>query len=336
MLRGLALLFASHDPGLPVEVAWRGEASCPALGFRAELAEYLAETKEPRPLKVAVEVKERARRWTAALELTTTDGTSRRSLTGSSCAEVSEAAAFVTAVVVDPGVLMRSPGAPAVEEAPVIEAPIVPEPRATEDAPAVPEPPLAPLMTPPPVVAPQTAAPEQRPRARRILGFVRPGGGFEAFGMPGIGPQANLAGGLIGLKWRAEVFAMYRAPSDTYVDSVDPPAGARVRMWAVGARGCGVLRPSVLEVPLCVGIEAGQVIARGLGYGLAQSDRIPWAAALVGPALAWAPRRWFALWLGVDAGIPLVGGSFESDGAGVLFKIIRFSLRAGVGVELRF
>lgn len=167
------------------------------------------------------------------------------------------------------------------------------------------------------------------------MGFVRVAGGLEALGMPRVGPQGQLAGGLLGRRWRAELVASYRAPT-TQFTAVDPAAGARVRMWAVGARGCGVLRPSVLEIPLCAGLEAGQAIGDGVGFPGRQRDRIAWLAAVLGPALAWAPRPWLALWLGVEVGLPLVRGSFNAAGLGTMFEFAPVSLRAALGVELRF
>lgn len=333
-MRALALVVLVA-PALPVEVTWQGEASCPVAGFTSELDAYLADTREPRAVEVAVTVRAAGGRWTSELSLKTADGTSRRSLSGSSCAEVSQAAAFVTAVVVDPGVLTRPAAEPAAEPA-LAEDPIVPEPQEVP-APADPGPPEIAAPEPEPTIPRVPASESARPR--RVRGFVRPSGGFEAFGMPKIGPTAGLAGGVIGKAWRVEVFGMYRAPSDIYVEEDGARlAWARLRMWAVGARGCGVVRAAIFEVPLCAGLEAGQVVGQGLGYELRQTDRIPWAAALVGPALAWAPRRWFALWLGVDAGVPLVGGRFRSRGEpdDRLYTILRFSLRAGLGVEARF
>ncbi|MBL9105393.1 MAG: hypothetical protein JNL82_30920 [Myxococcales bacterium] len=330
-MRALALVVLVA-PALPVEVTWQGEASCPLAGFNSELEAYLADSREPRAVRVTVEVREAAaKRWTAELVLKTEDASSRRALSGSSCAEVSQAAAFVTAVVVDPGVLTR----PAAEPA-LAEDPIVPEPHEVP-APADPGPPEIAAPEPEPTIPRAPASEPARPR--RVRGFVRPSGGFEAFGMPKIGPTVSLAGGVLGEAWRVEVFGMYRAPSDVHVEEDGARlAWARLRMWAVGARGCGVVRAAIFEVPLCAGLEAGQVVGQGLGYEMRQTDRIPWAAALVGPALAWAPRRWFALWLGVDAGVPLVGGRFRSRGEpdDRLYTLLRFSLRAGLGVEARF
>jgi hypothetical protein len=168
-----------------------------------------------------------------------------------------------------------------------------------------------------------------------VRGFVRLAGGLEALGMPRVGPQAALAGGLLGGRWRVELTAMYRAPTTQYTE-VDPSAGARVRMWALGARGCGVLRAGAVELPLCGGLEAGQALGEGVGFGGARTDRLPWVALVFGPALAWAPRPWLALWLGADLAAPLLRGTFSAVGLGPMFEIAPVSLRATAGLELRF
>jgi hypothetical protein len=327
-LLALALALHSAEPP-PVDVTWRGDEACPATHFHGRLAAYLADAEQQRPVRVVITV-EQGKQWTADLALTSDGGRTDRRLTGNACNEVADAAAFVTAVAVDPGVLAR----PHPDEH---DQPPLPEP--TPDIIAVPPPAVVPEPPPPdpPVPAPAPIEPaEPRPAPRpRIGGFVRASGGFEALALPRIAPTASLTLGLLGQRWRVELGGTYRAPTAQYRDD-HPDIGAQLRLWTVAARGCGVLRPSVLEIPLCGGLEAGQVLARAIGYDGARSGRAPWLALVVGPALAWAPRRRIALWLGVELGVPLIGGSFTSDGLGELYTIKRISLRAGLGVEVRF
>lgn len=334
-MRSIVLAFALQTAS-PVDVTWRGDDTCPIERFNAKLAAYLAGASEQRPVRVVIDVRQ-GKRWTADLALTTADGRSDRHLAGNSCAEVADAAAFVTAVVVDPGVLARPPPEPLVDPAPA-PAPIVAPPPDLVPEPPPPDPPVS---TTPPLERP-TATPAPRPK-RRPGGFVRLGGGLEALGLPRVAPTANLTAGLLGRRWRVELGGMYRAPTRA-PNPVEPTIGARIRLWTVAARGCGVLRPWVLEIPLCAGVEAGQAIAHGYGYA-GRTERVPWVAALVGPALAWAPRRWIALWLGVELGVPVIGGRFAScesptnceptEALPDHFNIPRYSVRAGLGLELR-
>lgn len=327
-MRLLALALALHtaEPP-PVDVTWQGDETCPATHFHGRLAAYLEGAEQQRPVRVVITVQQ-GKQWTADLALTSDGGRTDRHLTGNACNEVADAAAFVTAVAVDPGVLAR----------PHPDEGDQPLPEPTPDIVAVP-PPVIPDPPPPdpPVPKPAPVEPaEQRPTPTprpRLDGFVRASGGFEAFALPRIAPTANLTLGLLGQRWRVELGGTYRAPTVEHRDDL-PELGAKLRLWTVAARGCGVLRPSALEIPLCGGLEAGQVLARGT-YDGAGSGRLPWLAAVVGPALVWAPRRRFALWLGVELGVPLIGGNFTSDGR-ELSTIKRISLRAGLGLEVRF
>ncbi|MFY0539852.1 hypothetical protein [Nannocystis pusilla] len=89
-------------------MTWRGDPRCAQHGFQDSLARYLAGATESRPVRVSVDVRREAEgRWSATLDLEAAEGRSKRTLRGRSCAEVGDAAAFVTAVVVDPGVLTR-------------------------------------------------------------------------------------------------------------------------------------------------------------------------------------------------------------------------------------
>jgi len=328
-LLALALALASAEPP-PVDVTWQGDETCPATHFHGRLAAYLEGAEQQRPVRVVVTVQQ-DRQWTADLALTSEGGRTDRRLTGNACNEVADAAAFVTAVAVDPGVLARPhPGEPG---EPLPEQPQEPNPDVlTVPPPAVvpePPPPDPPVPTPAPV---KPAEPKPTPR---VGGFMRVSGGLEAFALPRVAPTVHLTLGLLSQRWRVELGGTYRAPTVVY-DDVHPQAGASIRLWAVAARGCGVLRPSVLEIPLCGGLEAGQVLGKGTGYDEARPNHLPWLAAVVGPALVWAPRRSFALWLGVELGVPLIGGTFTSDGLGDVYTIKRISLRAGLGLEVRF
>jgi len=333
----------------PVELEWTGEPDCARGHFAASLAAYLGGVQGAEPLRVEVRTQKRAR-WTLTLTLVGADGRSVRQLHGPSCASVSEAAAFITAVALDPSVLDRagSPAGSGTPEPPV-EATMPADPGAPLVPPAPPEPgaPVAPAVLEPAAAAlpspPEPAeigrvpepAPAVRGRPRGPRGFVRVAGGLEALGMPKVGGQVQVAAGPLGRAWRVELRGSYRAPTSAST-AENPAVGGRIGLWTVGAHGCGVLRPAVLEVPLCAGVEAGQAVGEGFGFADRQRSRLPWAAITVGGALAWAPRRWLALWLGFELGVPLVRGSFGVGGLGIAHRIGAVSPRAALGIELRF
>jgi hypothetical protein len=315
----LALTLAGPVAAPPVDVEWHGDPTCPSdHPFKHDIATHLYGGEATTEVHARVDVAQIDDVWALTLTLTTADGASTRELTGASCAAVSAAAAFITALVVDPGLLTR-------ERAP--------EPTIAE---------------PPPIAAPTTAAPAPapivaRPPARRsppreptpVRGFLRLAGGLEAFTLPRVGPSLNPAVGLQGERWRLELTGLYRAPTRAHAE--DPRVSARLRLWSLGVRGCGLIRRGRLEIPLCLGVEAGQAIGDADGpLARAQRARLPWLAAVAGPALAWAPRPWLALWVGVDVAVRTIPGKFTVTGAGDVHTIGPVGLRAALGVEARF
>ncbi|MFZ6184860.1 hypothetical protein [Nannocystis pusilla] len=377
----LVLALVAALPAQSVDVTWRGDPRCAQHGFQDSLARYLAGATESRPVRVTVDVRREGEgRWSATLDLEAAEGRSKRTLRGRSCAEIGDAAAFVTAVVVDPGVLTRPAegaivpapsaapaGKPAPEDMPSETSPA--EAGASDMSPGAAESGISDMSprtglsgadtshmssgaggsAPPDEPAPAAVtrpgplqgdvssdmSPKTDARAARLRGFVRVTGGLEALGMPRVGPAVGLAGGLSGRRWRVEVTGLYRAPTTEYTQ-IDPQAGARVRLWAVGGRGCGVLRARQVEFPLCGGLEGGQALGEGVGFAGGRADRIAWLAVVFGPAVAWAPRPWLALWFGADVGVPLLGGTFSAAGLGRMFTIAPVSLRAALGLEFRF
>jgi hypothetical protein len=344
-LVALALTLAGPAALDGVDVQWAGDPTCPSDQFRRSLAGHLAGVAAGPPIRVVVTVRAQQHAWSAELALTTPDGPGVRSVSGPTCASVSAAAAFITALVVDPDLRVPEP-APAAARPP--PDPVVAPPAEPAPSPS-PEPVVAPPAEPAPSPSPSTAttdlapdpiaaqprpAPSRSP-PRRVRGFLRLAGGLEALGLPRVGPQLSPGVGLIGPRWRVELGAVYRAPTRA-TSAVAPDVGGAIRLWALGLRGCGVVHPRPLEVPLCLGVEAGQ--ARGDGFGVddPQRVRLPWLAVTAGPALAWAPRPWIAVWLGLDVAVPLIRARFAVENLGDIHQPAPASLRAALGLESRF
>lgn len=319
----LALFVTTSQPAPGLDVQWRGDAGCDEHVFHGSLQRWLAHTAAPRPLQVVVEARAVGDgRFVARLELADAHDRTSRELHGASCDEVAQAAAFVTAVAVDPGVLAPRPGPP------------------NRPAPELaPEPPSGPSSVPPVSELELDEPPASPPTPRRLplAALVRVGAGLEALGMPRVGPLAQLAVGLQGRRWRVELVGLYRAPTPIVAERL-PHVGAQIGLWTAGARGCGVVRPGPLELPLCLGLELGQALARAHGFPDAGRGQLPWLAAVAAPALAWAPRRLagvVAVWAGLELGLPLRRGVFAVHGLGDLYPTGPVSLRVTLGVEVR-
>jgi hypothetical protein len=111
-------------------------------------------------------------------------------------------------------------------------------------------------------------------------------------------------------------------------------------MGSVGVSGCGLLRFGPrrrLELPLCAGVEGGQLRARGAGAGLSEvrTARSPWYALLAGPGLAWHATSRFALWLDAEAVVLLGRARFVTDQGTTVVHASPVGARVLAGVELR-
>lgn len=141
-MHGFLLVVAVAVPA--VEVTWSGDGLCSRTAFQAQLDAYLASVTLAEPLRARVEAQRDARgRLSLMLTLEGTDGVSTRLLHGASCASVSAAAAFVTAVVVDPTLIDRVPPAEADEAGAAEPAPIPPPAPPSAPPPQIPEAPVA-------------------------------------------------------------------------------------------------------------------------------------------------------------------------------------------------
>ena len=139
---------------------------------------------------------------------------------------------------------------------------------------------------------------------------------------------------LLGARWRAELFGHYWTPSSATSDA-NAAVGVRVQGWELGARGCGVLAASIVEVPLCAGLAAGGLHGEGEGELRVERAASPWVRALVGPALR--VRVLDRLWLGgrVEGFALLAAGHFTTEPSGEVYRPRAGGLTATLDVEIR-
>ncbi|SFE34079.1 hypothetical protein SAMN02745121_03912 [Nannocystis exedens] len=238
---------------------------------------------------------------------------------------------------------------PATPAAPVPPAPgapaTVPEPvpvrRAPDDRAAAPgSVPVAPA--PEPAAAPESPldAPVDRspPDARarwRPGGFLRLHGLGEVGALPGPTGGVGLAGGLLWRWFRLEVHAGYLAPR--LLDR--PELRARVSLFTVAVHGCARLGRGRLEVPICLGAEAGGIPAvadtgrAALGRWLALTGGVG-AAVRVHPRVAlWAFLQGLAA---VQRGTLAVREPGPDGELRILYDPGTGSARLALGVEVKF
>lgn len=260
---------ASAHADSAVALVWQAPLECPSqAALVAQTESFLGRRLDApggRALELAGQVRaDAARGFVAQLRLKTSRGTQERELSHRDCAELTEAAALIVALAIDPRLVL--PEKPKAEPPP---PPAAPAP-AGEPAPP-PSEPVAdpPVVAPPPPPALVTAVVRQREREPRsepkplrfslsALGLfgssVLPGAGIGAGAQAALGPERfRLA--LQGAYWLSRFHAM---------DSVDGP-GVELGTWSIALKGCGLPRTGDVAVALCFGPVVGDMYGTGSG-----------------------------------------------------------------------
>jgi hypothetical protein len=336
----IVLALAGSQPALPVPppdedvVSFTGPPGCPsAADVRARVTGYLGggATLVGVRIDARVEAREGADAAQAfALDVTvaSASGTTRHSLTAAKCETLADAVALVAAVALDP-----------VEVANAIEAAkTAPEPQPEPEPSAKTDPKLDPNEPLPPEPArPEPGPPRPRqdpPKRRPVLFALRPDFALDFGPLPRLGIGGGFTTTVLGRGWRAEAGMVALAPRDAASDIVSS-ATASIGLIAGRARGCGVLGRSLVEFPLCGGVEIGALRGEGAGTTVnARSRRALWSAAVLGPAIAVVPRRFIAIVAGVEAVVPFARPAFDL-GDETVHRARVAGVRAGLAVEIR-
>jgi hypothetical protein len=332
----LALLLAAPDPsavevqrpGEPVlwALQWSAPESCPTRAdVVARIRSYLPALDEPplqvprARLRVDASVEQIPDAWTIRLAMSGEHGSSERSFSATTCEELADAVALVAAVSLDPVIVTRSlaRAEPAVasEPAPQAEPQPAPEPD-LESSPVLPEP------TPD---EPDLAAPRNFQIGLRVFG----GGGYgptaTAYGALGAGAA------LFGRLWRWSLDGGGWLPRTLREEQ----AAGRFSGWWIGSRGCVVPRRSVIEFPICAGLELGRARALGLTPALnPRAAAYPWIAASASAGVTWVIVERVAIFVDASALVPFVSGDFRV-GDQSLTQLVPVGMRATLGLELR-
>ncbi|MCA9709138.1 MAG: hypothetical protein KDK70_25060 [Myxococcales bacterium] len=338
---------AASDPGMMLE--WSAPAGCPSqTAVRQRLSDALADSAaDPRGMRArALVTQDDAGGLTLELELARDDGPGgRRTMQARDCHELAKAVVLIVALAVDPDVdLDALPVEPPPDPVPV---PVpVPEPG----TPTMPEPEPAPPSEPAPLDPAPSEAPEPEPPepneprepARRQASalpvglYVTAGAGLSVLPKPTA--VLSLGAATWGRAWRAELGASYWTPVDTF--PTGDTTGGRIQQWTLDARGCGLLRPGPLEIPLCAGVDGGAVHGKGLGLPAARQVTSLRLALAAGAALVWAPARLrgrLALRLDAEGLVALVRARFRASPAapGLVYYTPLVGGRVSAGLEVR-
>jgi hypothetical protein len=322
-----------------VSLRWHSPIGCPtreqAIEQLRELLPMLPETlpdADDSGVEVAI-AGQIDQEYVAELRFVSGRGIDARSIVGPSCEVVARAAVLVIAVTIDPISTVERFDAlaqPVLEPAPVAEPAPVLEPEPVHELEPDPEPVL--IGTKGYRRRYDHVTEVESSRVAHVSLGILGGGGWGPI-QAGTGSLA-LELGVSGHLWRWGLRGVAVLPR-----TLDTEAGRRARYeaWLVHTRGCVV--PTVaktrIELPVCVGIEAG--VLRGGGIGSTPNPRDagqPWAAIAIGPGLRWVPHHRVALGIEIDLLAALLRGGF-TIGDEVAQRHAPVGIRALVGVELR-
>ncbi len=152
--------------------------------------------------------------------------------------------------------------------------------------------------------------------------------------LPGATAALGATVGLGGRGGRAELGASYWTPR-TRASIANPAVGVLAQLWTVGVVGCGEPRWRVLSFPLCAGLRAGAVHARGTGALEPRRVASRWVALVVDPGVVWWARPRLGMTLRSEGHVALARPSLRADPSGTVFTGAAVGGALRVGLELR-
>lgn len=320
--------------GPAVEIEWDAPDECPT---RAVLIEELDAFIDPdaagtpeRVDQVHATIEKAETGWKLHLKVEVEGGVLERTLDADNCELLGSAAALMISVLVHPTAVVES----------IAEAT-----EAAEAADSKQEPELTQAIPAPPPESPAQLDSAWTPSIR-----IGAEGGLGIGLLPGLGADTQLQLGVAFKFMRVEIVGHYTSPrvttfSEAELEAADIelPAqllstgvGARVGIWAMGARACGTPNKGRLNFPLCVGFEGGQFMAEGIGLEEPRSIAPTWFAVQARAGIAVALVERLSLQLSTDAILPLTHPEFAVPDVGVLHTIGAIGARFTAGFAVDF
>ncbi len=288
--------------GDPVDLRWQAPSQCPDASFVQEQVRSTVGPRSPEQrgaLRMRAEIEAAEGRY--RLRVWFDDDLEPRELAHGDCLELARTAAFLAAIAIDPRV---SPVDATPANATPPDEPQFDRDRAPEDA----RPSSGDGAT---IATPTTSAPPSPNGRSRRAPIAATGHVVAGFGLgpsPRITAVVGLGVGLLGRSWRLELEAHEWTPRR--LDSrANPAVGLVAQLWSVGVRGCGVLSRGRLDAPLCGLLQSGLVHAEGVG--------------------ALDPRRARQPWLGVGAGVGVIGWLAPRLGLGCAVDVLWVAVHGG-------
>jgi hypothetical protein len=330
-----------------LQLEWTAPAACPSIDdLRTRLRDRLPTVDQPlspgmAPLEVTASIGLTAQGFEARIELRNREGAGERVVSSRDCSLLTDAIVLVIAVTLDPVTTAAresrredSPEEPSSEVSVTEEQPDDELPAATLTA----DPAPAPTSTPTDgeLGVSIRGSGDDEDRTTTLTSTLQLG--LRILGGGGFGPTntgyASLAGSvaLIGDRWRVAIDGRWAVRRSVVRDG---GAGGQFDAWLVGAVGCFVSGRAKLELPVCAGVEAGQVRGQGLPtLPIVDQAAFPYVALRLAPGVTWVPIDRLAIGFVLELAAPLTRGEFVVD-AIVVQRVVPVAVRGMLGIEIR-
>lgn len=323
-----ALLLAPASASASVQTQWDTTPACVDATTIPSRVDALIDGPSEAPVLVSLgaeESDELEERWTISVRLHEGAAEHARTLRGRDCTTLTEAVALVVAVQLD---AVASASSVPLQRAPSAARPPLPaEPR-----PAAPPQPRPPALTEPSSAMPASPSPppaESRPKGSRLAVHLGAALGAELGLQPRHAASLELSAGLAWPHARLDAGALASAGPRSQVDAL-PEVGGRFLLLGGLVRGCGVIVRNRFALPLCGGIEAGDLRGSGLGVQRPRKADTLWFAVTAGMRPQWRVGRRVAVGGQLDLIVPLIRQRFSITDVGPVHSIPAVGARLGV------
>lgn len=152
--------------------------------------------------------------------------------------------------------------------------------------------------------------------------------------LPGLAVGGNVGVWLQRVAWRVELSGRALV-GETAAYPAMPAIGGRLQLFGGALRGCHVWRAGAIDLPLCLGLDAG--VTRGFGFGLETANTATswWGAVELGPALRLPLSERLTLWFEADANVPFLRSGFRVRNLGTLYTTPPAAAVVSAGIEIR-
>jgi hypothetical protein len=320
-----------------VLLSWSAPEECPSEGrFVAEVERFLGQAvgaKRDQKLTINGFVdKEPAGGFSAKLRVLSQHGTQERRLTHENCTDLTEAAALVAALAIDPTLTLES--TPQKAEPP-LPAPEPDEPPASSD-PSAAEPKLVPPPTEPapaklPLNTPRVPASKPWSLSAAALAMASTGA-LPGAGV-GLGGRLTIGRSLFQIAARGGYFL----PRFVGVAGA-ANSGVELDLWSISVQACLVPVRGEWLASLCVGPDIGDLRGRGVDLEKRTTEHGRWSALGLDATLShvnpWGLDTLFGVGFGPALETPRFG--IKRDGRSLeLFRSDGWSALAFVGIGIR-